>query len=293
MIKGRVIFNLFGFSWCKIPWKVQIPENFDELSTKQLHFWVEKILPNVSDWFEIEDDKVSIKNIDSFTASQLEACRVILGVPLWLFNSLSTETLRNLIYEWKITDFLISTSYAPKENPVKQIGGYFGPTKTDHFIPWEFSFADAFYLRYKSSKEDADLDLFIAQFYRPYKQPDMSHEKFTTDLRESYNHESDFMRLPKISKASKAKKLLFLYWYEQWRNSLPKMFKYLFKTENSKKAAKQQSWLPVFTSASNGIQNLETIKYMNLMVLFFELNQVMKRQEEHKKELEAQRTKRK
>lgn len=292
MIKGKLKFNLFGLSW--LPWaiKLKVPESYDELSHKQLLWWVEHIHNNLADWFDIVDDKLEFKDIESFSVIQIESCRMLLGVPLWLWKTLSVETLRDLIHTWNIQSFLFNSIYKPKTNPVPSIAGFLGPTKVDHFVPWEFSFADAFYLRYKTSKSISDLNYFIAQFYRPEVPRKDTHSEFTTDLRDKYNHESDILRIKAIGRAELGPKLLFLYWYEQFRNTLPKSFPYLFTKSNQKNAASSQSWLPVFSSASNGIHNLEKIKYMNLLILFAELNRLMKQQHDQEKKLSSRKGKR-
>jgi hypothetical protein len=282
MISGYITYNLFGIKWLKLKYRVSVPEKLEELSLKQLKWWVEHVYFKVQDWFDLVEDKIKVKDPNGYDAQKVAITKMLLGAPSWLFRNLSDDSLRDLLHTWKLYEFTLTEKYTPKLNPIEKIGNLFGPNKAEHLVPWEFAFADAFYLQYKNKPSVEVLNKFVAQLYRPKGK---KQDGFTTDLREIYNHEADVLHLKTVERADYNTKLVVLYWYEQWRYTLPKLYKHLFTKNNNKKAASHQSWLPIFTSASNGIHNFEKIKYMNLLILFAELNRLMKERIDQEKQL--------
>lgn len=277
MQRGRLIIYLFGIKWLPINWKLAIPEKMSELSGSQLLWWVEHVYLRIPELFSKTEDGLKVKDSEGWNALKLEMCKVLTDVPFWLFKSIDAESIRNLLYTWDISQFMYNEKYEPTENPVLKLGGYYGPVKAEYFTPWEFAFTDAFYLRYKQSKSIADLNLMLAQIYRPSGDQD---SKYTQEVREAYDNEGDLTRLQRIGRAPLNKKLLALWWYEQWRGNLKKSYPHLFGSGNSEKSADSGSWLPVFMSAGNGIENFDKIKGMQLSILFAELNRIIKQRKD-------------
>ena len=222
MITGAIKFPLFGIRRLTISYPIQVPETFEEITRSQLLFWVEHVYQNLQQWFKTDDDKVSVIDVQEYSVVQLSMVRKLLECPSWLFGTLGNESLRDLIYTWSITGFLLNTEYTPKENPIPKIGGYVGPSRFSQLIPWEFAICDSYYQKYKKGKDQKDLDRFIAQIYRKQLPKNSDHQTFNSDRRERYNEHSDDLRLKRIEKAPFAEKLLAMYWFEKQRGQLPK-----------------------------------------------------------------------
>lgn len=283
MIKGKVRFYLFGLRWLPIRLRFSCPESFEEMSLDQLSFWAENVWSKLDNFFEkpLADSPLAIKDESKFVLWNLLIVQNLTRIPAWLFRTLDVESQRNIVFNWKLGHFMFEQTYEPENNPVVQFTDLYGPTSADVFVPWEFSFADINYLQYKKTQESRYLFRFLAHLYRKSKH--LYNPEIHEDIREKFNHHSHNYRLETVKAMPRGHQLLVLYWYESWRRSLPRDFKHLFNTKSDSKAATAGSWLPVFQSASGGIHNFETIKYMNCLLLFSEINRIIKEQ----KELEA------
>jgi len=259
MQRGNFKFYLFGIQWLPVTWNLCIPESMQEMTYTQKVWWVEHVYNRLDSYFEKTEKGVRLKDVQGFDTMKLMVCKYLTGIPGWLWGTLDPESARNLLYTWDIASFTYNETYLPESNPVLQLGKYIGPSDEDDLVPWQFAFADAMYLRYKKNKKVADLNTMLAHLYL---------EKNTI----KYSEKTVQARIPEIAKCDFGEKLLAIYWYEQWRNSLPKQFKHLFSKPRETKAQNDSSWLPVFMKASNGIENFDKIQHMNLMILLADLN---------------------
>lgn len=283
MQSGKVTINLFGIKWLKWSVKFTCPESFDECTTSQLSWWAENVWSKLDYYFEkpLKDSPLAVKDENRYVIWQLKIVQQFTGISSWLFSNLDFESQRNIIFNWKLCSFALSEQYEPEYNPITQIGKLFGPTSADVFVPWEFSFIDINYLRYKESRNTKHLYRFLAHMYRNAKQS--YTPEIDSDIREKFTEHSYTLRLDEVSKMPKGHQLLILYWYETWRLSLPKIYKHLFSTKTDKNVKSSGSWLPVFQSASNGIHNFDKIQYMNCMLLFSEIDRLILQNKELEK----------
>lgn len=281
MQTGKIRFPLFGLKF--LPWAVKIkcPQSFAEMTISQLAWWAENVWSKMDQYFQkpLKDAEVYVKDENQFILWNLQMVQKLTGVPTWLFRQLDIESRRNIVFNYKLSNFLYSDVYAPEINPISRIGKLHGPSSVDVLVPWEFSFVDVNYLRYKKTKEDKYLVQMLAHLYRKKNQnfnPDLDEDKREKFIHHNYSKRKEYIE----KRSTTGERLLVLYWYESWRNTLPKSFKYIFNSPSDKKVEAAGSWLPVFQSASGGIHNFETIKYMNLLLLLSEINRQMKLQKE-------------
>lgn len=294
MRTGRIQYNLFGIKAFPMSKKFACAESFDELNQKQLQWWATNVWPNLSKMISVKEDEdgnqIQLINdpVEFFTLN-MAICKIISNIPSWLYLMLDDEALRNMVYTWKLPQFMYTTTYAPNKNPIVKIGKLYGPKSTDDLIGWEFTFTDAMYLKYRQTKDLKFLDKFVSQIYRPRKVvmqglPDAPY--FDLDERQYYHHQTDIYRIADIAAAPIDVKMLVLYWYEYWRGNLPKQFPFLFTKKNDSSAEAAGSWLPTFLHASNGIHNFEAIKKTKVMLLLTELNRLMKQQKDMEKRMD-------
>ena len=93
--------------------------------------------------------------------------RCIASIPWWQFYTMRTGGLLNAALE--ATEFLVKENNLTK-NLIPKYRGFYGPAdQLGNLRMGEFCFAEFFYLKYRNSKEYADLDDLVSVLYRPGK----------------------------------------------------------------------------------------------------------------------------
>lgn len=293
MVRGTFTYHLFGIKWIPMKRKFFCAESFDEMTPLQLEWWCEYIWDKSAYYFSkpVKELPGIINDEERFVNLSIHAIAQISNIPKWLFFTLDNESLRNIIYNYKLHNFLFKDAYTPEINPVPKIDKFYGPINAEVLVPFEFALVDNKYMKYKETQDIKFLNVLLAHLYRPADK-DYDPEK-SADIRMEFKDHSWVRRIDAISGAPHGRKLLVLYWYENWRNNLLKFFPHLFTKENQQKAKGDKGWMPVFQSAANGAQNLPGILHMNLLLLMSDINRIIGEQKELKKKLEKDKRNRK
>lgn len=280
MIATQIKIRLLGF----IPWTLrrQVPQTYAEMTLEQLLWWAENVYAQLRAFVGVKEKQVYLKDEQGMLARQIAAIPVLLRISTSLFKYVDLETLNWMLWNKKVALWMWQEALALEENPVLHMAGLRGPKLEDEIEVWEFMFGDAFYLAYRQTEDLKYLDLMLGQMYRDseFQIPDSrSQEK-----RVEYNELKDTTE--QMAKARKSEKLLFLAWYENWRNGLAEQYKYLFTKGNEEKAGKQESWLPVILEVSGGIANVNNVKRMSANLFLADCNRLAKKNHELEKQLE-------
>lgn len=284
MISGCVSYRILGFP---LKHKFKCPETFEELNPLQLECWAQLVWHDRLQFFDMNAEEVTLTDEEGYLARHLEFARIMMMVPKHIWGIIDLESLRDIVFEWKLTEPFFNDLPTLEENPVTSLGQYYGPKNSEFFSAWEFNFVDALYSMYKKTKSIEHLNRFIALMYRERVSNFNPRSADTNgDIREKFNHKTDDYRMDDIAAQPLRKKLLILFWYENWRMSLSKMFKHVFSKSDSDKtkSSKPVGWTDVLLSASDNISNLEKVKDIEIVILLKDLDRKAKQHKEYERE---------
>jgi hypothetical protein len=283
MISAQIKIRLLGF----IPWTIhrQVPQTYAEMSLLQLLWWAEHVYGELKKFMAVKEKEVEITDESGMIARQIASMPVLLRIWHALFKYVDIETLSWMLWKKKVAIWMWQQPFDLEENPVLMLQGLRGPKVEDEIEVWEFMFADAFYLAYRQTEEVKYLDMMTGQLYRDSEFQIPDSEKMVA--RAVYNELHDTTE--QMAKAKKAEKLLFVAWYERWRNALGDEHKYIFSKSNENKARKQESWLPVILEVSGGIANVAAVKRMSANLFLADCNRLAKKNHDLEKHLEKQK----
>jgi hypothetical protein len=141
----------------------------------------------------------------------------------------------------------------------------------------EFSFCDSYYMRYRMSKEEENLDKMIAVLYRP-----AAAVKDLADKREKLNQHTIEDRAKQIKKLPLLEKQAILLWYTACRSRLERTYNYAFSKEKQHKAkSKNYGWAGLIVSmAGEKFGTVEQTSDEYIHTIFLQMDMQLQAQEQ-------------
>jgi hypothetical protein len=247
---------------------INIPENWNELSRKQLLY----IAKYWEAWKLLAQNKQSLLRAKSLLFVELmcgstffnKNRRLELIVQLTNEELYSLTELTNFIFEANTLTICpipyIKTAFRKFYAPNNRLG---------NITAFEFAFADSFFMKYMDGGELESLELLIATIYRPYA--------LFTRKRKAFDRDKINYSLKAVKKLSYAEKQLILLWYMGCRIQIIENNSALFSNENQS-SAKNNGWLPVILALSGDkFGSFDQTGHTDLHLIFMELHELKER----------------
>jgi|GEM_PF-3242470 len=273
---------------------ILFPENWDELSTSQLH----RLIPILSPMAKLANQLKGCQLGDPFIRQldrrlqelRLKAFWVLLDLPWWSFKrqrlvwSIYPDELAEVL---KCTDFLLKDPERTVE-PFKRLklrtSELIGPgDRLASITAEEYHFATLKLKELAEANEDKETSpqalrrlseelayvLFRPKGSGPKFKPE--HIKYCGDQRETFNRSSWEHRSRHFRFLKEQDLKLIVWWFGQMNLQLQKSHPRIFRKK--KGAANRYGWLPVFRSMAKDPLKTTEIGKLKLNLLLFELNE--------------------
>jgi hypothetical protein len=250
---------------------ISVPENWNELSTKQLLY-----IANLWQAWQL----MAKNNLDLNRVKALLFVQLIKGTTVFnkqkrvkLITKLTNEEQWALL---QLTNFIfIKNTLTVCPFPVIRIGfkKYYAPNnKLGNIKALEFHFADFFYIKYLQTESNNDLNNLIACIYRPAPKTAETGEK-----RVPFYMANIEKNAKAISKLSFAKKQAILLWYIGCRTYIVEQHPHIFSSENQQKS-NDKGFLPLIMALSgNKFGNYDQTAQTDLVLILIELEEAIER----------------
>lgn len=245
----------------------QIATSLDELSVKQFIAFIRLAYMRYGELYVRHKGGYKLKNLPLYYAVRVSLLYVLLQVKPSLFSRFTPEQVRDLLEEHRVTDFFFHGTRTVR--PFKYLRSFrigfrifirrfrfrtklYAPDEGfEHMHAEEWCFADTIYLRYKSTKNEGDLNTFLALLLRPRRRGYNPRSANTTgDIREPFNRNTEHFRIPAIARIPIYKRLAVLLWYEGYRATLRKVYPHVFSEAVEGKASEGGDMLSILLSMS-------------------------------------------
>jgi len=220
-----------------------IPEQWDELTTVQLSWYVNNFLPKLPKIFpKNADGEINFDELyeELFQQIRIGQLYTFTGWPWKKFKNLTSEHLAWIIGEEKAVDWMFIKKNTRTVNPYPSVkvdskNKLYGPGNDfENLTIDELRYTDAFYLSFKSSGNIDELDKMLSVIYRNAKENfDPKSPKSDGDISEEFNNHTVDFRIPIIKNIPLPIKYTILFWYEGCRNVLQSDFKESFESGGS------------------------------------------------------------
>lgn len=241
---------------------LEVPGTWNELGITQLKYVSEKW----STWTA----SISVSN-RVFIYFRIKMIFILCGVSRWNVFSFSHRFLVSIIPSKKqfrkikgeefsdrfshlpalvqLTDFIFKDPCNLTKNKLTRVktrlGTLHGPgDELATLVFQEFIFADTYFTKYASSKDQEDLDWLIAVLYRPAaKQLEPFSENYLGDNRQPFNLAATELMLPIVKSMKQWQKLSIFFFYMGSRNELEKDFPNVFgQPDDSSDGSAVSNW---------------------------------------------------
>lgn len=238
--------------------KRSIPENWNEMSQKQVKRICQLLYAPKMDIYRFRI--LAVKHIFSLSWLQILMIRERL-VDLFQFVKFIEDA--NLLTRNPYPS--IKIGFIKLYGPL----GDFSTLKAE-----EWTEADTAFMEYNQSREDKDLDRFLAVLYRP-RQKDMGpdHPKWQGDYRLPYNEHTVNYRAKILAKLDKSVKTVIVTWYMACRTEWETVFERVFR-ESGEMGMENFGWQETVQKLSGStFGDLETTmgNYMYRLMLNMEI----------------------
>jgi hypothetical protein len=224
------------------------------------------------------------RQFPSVVAQRRDLLRILLQVPGYLFGRLNAVQHVQLN---QYTRFLREpTEYAPLTAQLLPtlrcwLRTYHGPRENFRNLLFsEFIFADAFFLRYLQTNDEAQLDQLVAVLYRPQRADyNPTSPAYGGDRREDFNEHLLPRRARRLRHLPHHVKYAVLLWYRGCRHALTTRFEYVFSGENNAKAA-ASGWADVLHQLADGVHHIDATERQPLKTVLREMDRLLRQHEE-------------
>lgn len=223
-----------------------VPVNWNELTKAQLLVFIKSFYLKSDTIYKTMPLKNGQKKHISTNAGNLLRAQILilwslLGIKWSIFQRISKEQLHELLYIFKLTDFLFFQNNLTRNIfPTMRYRFWkrklYGPADNFKNIrAREYTFAELAYKKYKQTNDIKHLNMFIAILYRNRRDgEEIEHPDWDGDYRERFNNKNVESRLPHIKKIPLSYKIAVLLWYEGCMNQIKREFRELYSGAGGK-----------------------------------------------------------
>lgn len=243
-----------------------VPAEWDELSERQLILVVKVLFSKME-----------------ITKAKCQLLGILLGQKAWL--AIPVEEKAQLLY---LTEFIIEKNTLTK-NLLPDYKKYYGPEDDlDNLKGKEFLFTELYYNEHIASGSIADLNKLVAVLYRPAKNNYDRHKDPDGDIREAFNSNLTEHYASKVAKWPLAVRQAILTWYTGCREAFPPRYPYVFSGSEGGDDSRYGLWSVLRDVAVKGtFGNFDATEEQYLPNIFMELNEMMREQEEVRKQMKS------